>query len=146
MARFVFIGAISAGKTTLFNALRGVAGEPMKTQAVEYDENGCMDTPGEFFSHPFMYNALINTTAEADILVYVHAADDPECRMPSGLLDVYNERRIIGVITKVDLPRVDLPAVHELLRSHGIPEPIFEVSGANPASLTTLQAALQATY
>lgn len=144
MARFVLVGAIGAGKTTLFNALHGADEQAVKTQAVEYDEQGCMDTPGEFFSHPRLYHALINSTSDVDILVYVHAADDPECRLPAGLLDVYSERRVMGVITKVDVPGVDLPAVHALLQSHGIPEPIFEVSCSDPASVARVRDALYA--
>lgn len=144
MARFVLVGAIGAGKTTLFNVLHGIDEQAVKTQAVEYDGEGCMDTPGEFFSHPRLYHALINSTSDVDILVYVHAADDPECRLPAGLLDVYGERRIMGVITKVDVPGVDVPAVHELLVSHGIPEPIFEVSSNDPASVSRFRDALYA--
>ncbi len=41
-----------AGKTTLFNALQGNYSLARKTQAVEFNENGDIDTPGEYFSHP----------------------------------------------------------------------------------------------
>lgn len=47
-----------------------------KTQALEYDAQGCIDTPGEFFSHPRLFHALINSTAECELLIYVHPAND----------------------------------------------------------------------
>lgn len=136
-APFVLMGAVSAGKTTLFNALQGVAEPARKTQAVEFGADGSIDTPGEFFSHPRFYHALINTTSDAEILVYVHAADDTQCRLASGLLDVYGKRRLLGVITKIDLPGVDVPAIRELLHANGIEE-IFEVSATTGAGLDVL--------
>lgn len=134
---FVLMGAVGAGKTSLSNALRGVDEPARKTQAVEFAADGSIDTPGEFFSHPRLYHALITTTVDAEILVYVHAADDMECRLPSGLLDVYGERRLIGVITKIDLPDANLPAVRKLLQDNGIQE-IFEVSTVSKAGLEVL--------
>lgn len=140
-APFVLIGTVSAGKTTLFNALHGITESARKTQAVEFGLDGSIDTPGEFFSHPRFYHALINTTSDAEMLVYVHAADDTECRLVSGLLDVYGERRLIGVITKIDLPNVNVPAIREMLRTNGIEE-IFEVSTITGAGLDALAATL----
>lgn len=142
VAPYVLVGAIGAGKTTIFNALHGQQVQAVKTQAVDYEIDGSIDTPGEFFSHPRLYHALINTTTDANILVYVHAANDSQCRLPAGILEVYGKRRIFTVITKTDLPDADVPATRELLRAHGFTGPIFEVSPDNPEGLAALQAAL----
>ena len=61
MTRAIFVGAVGAGKTTLFNALQGDYSLARKTQAIEFNNEGDIDTPGEYFSHPRLYHALINT-------------------------------------------------------------------------------------
>lgn len=73
MKRIAFVGTVGAGKTTLFNALQGNYSLARKTQAVEFNENGDIDTPGEYFSHPRWYHALITTLQDVDTLIYVHA-------------------------------------------------------------------------
>lgn len=134
----VLVGSIGVGKTSLFNALNGHYELATKTQAVTFDQKGGIDTPGEFFSHPRLYSALISTTTEVDIIIYVHAADDMQCRLPEGLLDVYNNKQIITVITKIDLPNVDIAAVKQMLINHGLKEPFFEICTQNPDSVQTL--------
>ena len=52
MKRIAFVGSVGAGKTTLFNALQGNYTLARKTQAVEFNDKGDIDTPGEYFSHP----------------------------------------------------------------------------------------------
>ena len=64
MKRIVFVGDVGAGKTTLFNALQGDFDLARKTQAIEFNDEGSVDTPGEYFSHPRLYHALINTLAD----------------------------------------------------------------------------------
>ena len=77
--RFMLIGDVGAGKTTLINALFGRCEEARKTQAIEYE--GCgMDTPGEYFSHPRLYSALLSSAPDVETLVYVHPADGEQCR------------------------------------------------------------------
>ena len=87
MKRIAFVGTVGAGKTTLFNALQGNYSLARKTQAVEFNEKGDIDTPGEYFSHPRWYHALITTLQDVDTLIYVHAANDTESRLPAGLLN-----------------------------------------------------------
>ncbi|MDR0378725.1 MAG: 50S ribosome-binding GTPase [Candidatus Accumulibacter sp.] len=139
--RFVLLGAIEAGKTTLFNALTGKREAALKTQAMEYGRD-VVDTPGEFFSHPRLYHALITTAAEADVLVYVHACDDREYRLPPGLLGVNAGKRVIGVITKIDLPGADPDAVECLLRRHGFDGQVFRVSAHQPETIARFKAQL----
>ncbi len=136
--RFMLLGSVAAGKTTLFNALLGKNENALKTQSMAY-ENGIVDTPGEFFSHPRLYHALINTAAEAEILVYVHACDDNEYRLPPGLLDVNTGKKIVGVITKIDLPGADPDRTESMLRMQGFHGPIFQVSVSRPETLEPLR-------
>ena len=134
----MLIGDVGAGKTTLINALYGRHGEARKTQAIEYEGAG-MDTPGEYFSHPRLYAALLSTAPDVDTLVYVHPADGDQCRLPPGFLEVYAGKRIVGVITKTDLPEARAEAAEALLRKHGIDGPIYRVSPADPAGLSVLR-------
>lgn len=115
MKRIAFVGAVGAGKTTLFNALRGNYSLARKTQAVEFNDHGDIDTPGEYFSHPRWYHALITTLQDVDTLIYVHAVNDKESRLPAGLLDVGTRKRHIAVISKTDMPDADVAATRQLL-------------------------------
>ena len=75
MKRYVLLGTVGAGKSTLYAALHGIAcDEAKKTQAMQYDLDGGVDTPGEFFCHPMYYPALLSTTVDTDVLIYVHPA------------------------------------------------------------------------
>ncbi|HHX9949078.1 TPA: ethanolamine utilization acetate kinase EutP [Salmonella enterica] len=138
MKRIAFVGVVGAGKTTLFNALRGNYCLARKTQAVEFNDHGDIDTPGEYFSHPRWYHALITTLQDVDTLIYVHAANDKESRLPAGLLDVGTRKRHIAVISKTDMPDVDVAAARQLLCEMGFREPIFELNGHDPQSVRQL--------
>lgn len=139
---FVLVGPIGAGKSTLFKALLGREGDVLKTQAVEFEPGVGIDTPGEFFSHPRMYHALLQTVADVATIVYVHDCQDQECRIPPGLLDVYGGKQLIGVVTKTDLPGCDPIAAQQLLREHGIQGDIHTVSVSDPESINLLRQAL----
>ena len=139
--KFMLIGDIEAGKTTLLNALFDMPGSARKTQALDYlgpDGRG-LDTPGEYFSHPRYYSALINSASDMSTLVYVHPANCDRCRLPPGFLDVYAGKQVIGVITKTDLPDARADAVEALMRRHGINGPIYRTSTADPSSVQALR-------
>ena len=137
----MLIGEIEAGKTTLLNALFDKDQAALKTQAIEYESNG-VDTPGEYFSHPRLYSALLCAAADVDTLVYVHPADRLDCRLPPGLLDVYADKKVIGVITKTDLPEAQPDIVESLLRDNGIHGPILRIRPDDATALQALRAQL----
>ena len=139
--KFMLLGEVGAGKTTLINALCDKRESARKTQAVEFEGNG-LDTPGEYLAHPRFFSALLCTAQEVDTLVYVHPADRSQCRLPPGFMDVYNGKYVIGVITKTDLPEARPQEAQELLRANGVHGPIFHVSSSDPASLQPLKALL----
>ncbi len=139
-SRFMLIGQIGAGKTTLLHLLLGKPiDDARKTQAIEFDESGAMDTPGEYFSHPRLYHALITSAADVERLVYVHPANDAVCRLPPGLLDIYAKKTIDAVITKIDMPDADPVHVETVLRSAGLSGDIFQVSWDDKAALERLR-------
>lgn len=139
MRRAIFVGAVGAGKTTLFNRLQGDYSLARKTQAVEFNDLGDIDTPGEYFSHPRLYHALIGTLVDCELLIYVHAANDAQCRIPSGLLDIYPHLQRIAVITKADVADADVENVNAMLAENGFRPPIFVVNSFDAGSLTAFK-------
>ena len=131
----MLIGEIGAGKTTLFNLLFGKDEEARKTQVMEFEGDSGIDTPGEYFSHPRLYHALITMAADVERLVYVHPADQFHCRLPFGLLEVYADKTVDAIVTKMDLPGADLVRVTALLRQVGIAGQIFPVASNDPAAI-----------
>jgi ethanolamine utilization protein EutP len=131
----MLIGQIGAGKTTLFNRLFGKDEVARKTQVMEFEGDSGIDTPGEYFSHPRMYHALITMAADVEHLVYVHPADVFDCRLPYGLLEVYACKTIDAIVTKMDMPAADLSRVTQMLRDAGISGQIFSVSSSDAASI-----------
>ena len=128
MKRIAIVGAVGAGKTTLFNALQGNYSLARKTQALEFNDRGDIDTPGEYFSHPRWYHALITTLQDVDTLIYVHAANDTESRLPPGLLDIGSRKHLIVAISKT-----------ELLDGMGFQAPVFALNGCDPQSVAPLE-------
>ena len=139
VGRFMLIGEIGAGKTTLFNHLFGKDEEARKTQVMEFEGDSGIDTPGEYFSHPRLYHTLITMAADVERLVYVHPADVFDCRLPYGLLDVYVGKTIDAIVTKMDLPGADLVRVTQLLREAGVSGQIFPISINDRASLARVR-------
>ena len=125
---FVVVGEVGCGKTALMNALLNSNDAVLKTQAVVFHPHNVIDTPGEFIGRRSYYGALLATIAEISTIVYLQAANNPLFSMPGGLMQVYPKKRVIGVISKIDLPDADIPATRALLRENSIAEPWFETS------------------
>lgn len=140
--KFVLVGSVGAGKTTLFNALLGIDELARKTQSVEYSEQ-IVDTPGEFFNHPRLYHALITTMVDIDTIVYVHAANDFEYKLPQGLLEINQDKRIFGVITQTDLPDADVNRVKQIFINHGFSGEILLFSLKQPETITAIKDRLE---
>jgi ethanolamine utilization protein EutP len=138
---FMLIGPVGAGKSTLFKALFDREDAVLKTQAVEFEGNG-IDTPVEYFSYPRLYHALISTSSNVDTLVYVHPCDEPDHRLPPGIFAIYEGKRVIGAITKTDLPDAKPDQIEEMLRGNGFNGPIFRTSSRDRRSMEPLRAYL----
>ena len=123
MKRIAIVGAVGAGKTTLFNALQGNYSLARKTQALEFNDRGDIDTPGEYFSHPRWYHALITTLQDVDTL----------------MLDIGSRKHLIVAISKTDLPDANVAAVRQLLDGMGFQAPVFALNGCDPQSVAPLE-------
>ncbi len=135
---FILIGTTGVGKSTLFNALLNRDEEVIKTQAMVYHDEQTIDTPGEYLDNPRLYTALISTMTTIDTILYVHQSNVVEHKMPPGLFTIYNNR-VIGVISKIDLPDARVEEVRELLKEYGIIENIFEVSVLDGRTIAKLR-------
>lgn len=128
LTNFIMIGGVGVGKTSLFNCLLYIDGEAEKTQALVYHNEKTVDTPGEYFDNPRLYSAIIHTMTEIDTILYVHQANSTERKLPHGLFQIYESKKILGVISKTDLPDAKISEVEELIRDYGIVGKIFKVS------------------
>ena len=144
LSDFVVIGEVGCGKTALMNALLENGNVRRKTQAAEFHQHNVIDTPGEFVGRPAYYGALLSTIINVTTLVYLQAANKEYFSMPSGLLSVYSNKRVIGVISKADLPDANVSGARRLLKENGIPEPYFVTSVVNNKGIASLRSHLLA--
>lgn len=142
LADFVVIGEVGCGKTALMNALldNGIAAS--KTQSAIFHSHNVIDTPGEFVGRRTYYGALLTTIVEVSTLVYLQAANNAYFSLSAGLLTVYPNKRVVGVISKVDLPDADVTTARRLLQENGIPEPYFETSAVSNKGVASLRSYL----
>tara|TARA_R110000868_G_scaffold411749_1_gene708666 strand:+ start:17086 stop:17649 length:564 start_codon:yes stop_codon:yes gene_type:complete len=146
LADFVLVGAVHCGKTALMQALLGDKGEVFKTQAAIFHDGHVIDTPGEFIGRRSYYGALLSTIVDVSTIVYLQPANSVIFALPAGLLHVYPNKRVVGVISKIDLPDADVATVSRLLYDNTIPTPHFAtsvVTGSGVAELRDYLISLQ---
>jgi ethanolamine utilization protein, EutP len=102
MKKIIFIGNIGCGKTTLCQAIRGEELEYKKTQAVEVIGDILFDTPGEYLERFQLRGALMNTSADADIIGLVLSATEVRDMLPPCYAGSF-AKEAIGIVTKTDL-------------------------------------------
>lgn len=140
MAAVLMVGSIGAGKTTLTQRLTDRDIEYVKTQAT-YREGDVFDTPGEYLDGPFHKQALQLTSAEADIILFLLAADNSECRIPPGFTSFFT-KPVIGVVTKIDqAEEEDIEVARSLLAQTGA-DPIIAISAMTGEGIDDLIAAI----
>lgn len=140
MAAVLMVGSIGAGKTTLTQRLTDRDIEYVKTQAT-YREGDVFDTPGEYLDGPFHKQALQLTSAEADIILFLLAADSGECRIPPGFSSFFT-KPVVGVVTKIDQAEEDDIEVASSLLAQTGADPIIPVSAVTGEGMDDLIAAI----
>lgn len=142
LADFVLVGDVGSGKTALTLALLESTDELLKTQAVVFHPSHVVDTPGEFTSRPAYYGALLSTIAEISTVVYLQPANSRAFALPPGLLHVYPDKRVVGVVSKMDLPDADTESACRIMADHNISPPYFLTSTATGEGVAALRSFL----
>lgn len=136
--RLLVIGPHGVGKTTLIRALMGIQGKAPKTQMIEV-MGEYIDTPGEYLELPRFYRALLVSAQQADLVLWVAAADKTGIHLPPGFARSFC-RPVIGVINKIDVPGANIKSASEALAQAGVEEPYHFVSAVTGAGLNELWA------
>lgn len=143
MKRAMVMGRTGAGKTTLLNALvgNGSLGR-RKTQMVEYHD-WAVDTPGEYTEMPRFYNYLISTAFRSAVVLVIQDAVAPRAILPPAFCNVFGQKPMIGVVTKVDLPEAVPERAEAHLRAAGVPGPYVRVSSLTGFGIEELRTRIQ---
>ncbi len=134
MKRFMLVGAVSAGKTSLMQAIYDKDLSYHKTQAIDFRDN-IIDTPGEYLEQRFRYRSLGITAANTDLIVLVQSCTDLRCVFAPGLSSMF-AKPMVGVVTKIDAARSeqDIEWAVKNLKLAGC-QTIFRVSNKDKTGL-----------
>lgn len=126
MRRVILVGHVACGKTTLCQRLNGLKQVYKKTQALEVI-NQTIDTPGEYLEHRSFLRALVVTSVEADLVLFVQDASQERFLFSPGQAASF-PLPVAGVVSKIDLASQDqINNAAELLALAGA-DPVFSVS------------------
>ena len=140
MKKIFLTGRSEAGKTSLTQALRGENLHYIKTQYTTAGEE-MIDSPGEYAESKHFSTGLACFSFEADVVGMVQAADEPFNLFGPGARS-FNQRPMIGIITKIDSPYANVPMVRQWMKEAGC-ERIFEVNNVTREGIAELVAYLK---
>jgi ethanolamine utilization protein EutP len=136
--RFMLIGGIAAGKSTLLKALEHKSfGDATKTQMIDYSGWG-IDTPGEFLEMSYMRRVLSSTAFDAQLLVAVQDVTRKNSIFPPHFFLTFPQHTI-GVITKMDDGHADADRARTQLADAGVTGEIFCVSALTGYGISELR-------
>ena len=139
----MFTGVSGAGKSSLCAALLGHEQPVRKTQAPVYHGPDIVDIPGEYLTHPRQRQAFLACAEEVEGLVVLFPATLHSLPFPADLLGAARGTKLVGVVSKIDLPGANPVAARGELARLGIREPVFETSVAWPETIEALRSRLQ---
>ena len=140
MRKLFLCGRSEAGKTSLTQALKNEDLHYEKTQAVNtWDIT--IDCPGEYAETKELGFAMACFSFEADVLALLCAADEPFDLHGPGYSSFAN-RPFIGIVTKINSPRANVPMVSQWLWESGC-ERIFAVDNLTGEGIEELREYLE---
>ena len=141
MRRVIFMGKTGCGKTTLCQKLDELDLSYKKTQSVEVYNNS-IDTPGEYLENRMLYNALIVTSADADVIALVYDPMVEEGYFAPGFASMFC-KDVIGVITKINVADKDrIELAEERIRQAGATK-VFKLDTIDNVGVEELRSYLQ---
>ena len=141
MKKVILIGNVACGKTTLCQFLNGMDLSYKKTQALEVIHE-TIDTPGEYLEHRSFLQALIVTSVEADLALFVQDATQERYMFSQGQASSF-PIPVAGIVSKADLAtEKQCKQAKELLELAGA-SPVFTVSAFTGEGMTELIAFLE---
>ena len=120
LMKIMLIGKTGSGKTTLTQRLKELEVEYKKTQMVYYQDE-IIDTPGEYIENKFFYKALNVTASSANVIGLVQASTDSVTYFPPNFASMFCGKKVIGIITKIDL-EPDITKASKFLENAGVSE------------------------
>jgi len=124
--RFILLGAVGSGKTSLLRALEDGDEPVRKTQMIDYAGWG-IDTPGEYAEMGVYRERLLAAAADAKQVVVVQDATRARSCFPPHYLLMFPQQ-VLGAVTKMDLPDANAERATRLLRESGVRGDVFQVS------------------
>jgi len=116
----MFVGETRSGKSSLIKALSGESYSPRRAMAVEFI-GPFINTPGEFLENSWFYSALITSSADCEVLAVVQDSTRRTSLFPPLFVSMFN-RRVIGLVSKVDDPNSNPALAERFLRQAGAKE------------------------
>ena len=135
MKKLFLTGRSEAGKTSLTQALKGETLHYVKTQYTNTAED-TIDSPGEYAESKHFSVGLACFSFESEVVAMVQAADEPFNLFGPGARS-FNQRPLIGIITKIDSPYANIPMVRQWMKDAGC-ERIFEVNNVTREGISEL--------
>lgn len=140
MKKIMLIGETGSGKTTLTQALNNEKIKYKKTQSLEYSDS-ILDTPGEYIENKQYYNAIITSSMDYDVIGFLQDSTSTKIIFPPNFASTFN-KKVIGIITKIDCCNNDLEIAEEYLKRAGVHE-IFWVDSINGKGIEDIRRLLQ---
>lgn len=142
MGKILLIGGIGAGKTTLKQKLTNQEVSYRKTQMLDFSST-FIDCPGEYLEIPRYYHVLIDTSHRVSEIWALQDPTKSRALYPPNFAKTFR-KPVIGIVTKIDLPKADLKRSIAFLNLAGIQEQICQVSAMTGAGMDGLKARLEA--
>lgn len=119
LKKVILIGRIASGKTTLCQYICNKELTYNKTQTVEVINDFLIDTPGEYLERRQMRGALMVTSADADVIIFIQDASERGTMFPPAYCGNF-AKPCIGVVTKSDLAsQKDIEEAKQFLKMAG---------------------------